>query len=130
VEQKHPEIILLCDDDDSMRRVVFAVLTRHGYQVLAAQNGRQALEVAEAYGGPIHLLLTDVLMPELDGPGLAKQLLVVRPGVRVIFMSAFSDGMLASLDGWAFLQKPFAPSALLKAVGDSGGATADATACP
>jgi CheY-like chemotaxis protein len=85
-----PEIqtILVCDDEQSLRRFVRTILTRHGYRVLEAKNGKQALVVAEAHDGPIHLLLSDVTMPELDGPGLAEQLRAVRPDVRVVLMSA------------------------------------------
>lgn len=114
------ETILLCDDEHSVRRLVRTLLTRHGYQVLEAQNGKRALEVAETHSGVIHLLLSDVMMPELNGPDLAEQLRAVRPDVRVIFMSAgFTNGLLASLDGCPLLQKPFDRSMLLEAVGDS-----------
>jgi CheY-like chemotaxis protein len=111
-----PETILVCDDEHSVRHFVCTLLTRHGYQVLEAQNGRHALDVAEAHEGKIHLLLSDVMMPTLNGPGLAEQLRAVRPDVRVIFMSAFSQELL---DGCPFIEKPFRPSALLKTIGDS-----------
>lgn len=109
------ETILLCDDEHSVRRLVCILLTRRGYQVLEAQNGKHAMEVAEAHKGPIHLLLSDVTMPELDGPSLAEQLRAVRPDVRVVFMSAnwVSDG------GCPFVQKPFLPSALMRTVRDA-----------
>ena len=116
-----PEIatILLCDDDYSVRNFICTILTRCGYRVLEAQNGRHAMEVAGAHTGPIHLLLSDVMMPELDGPDLAEQLRTVRPDVRVIFMSAFSGGLLASLDGCPFVEKPFAPGALVTTIRDA-----------
>jgi DNA-binding NtrC family response regulator len=76
------------------------------------------LEVAEAHDGTIHLLLSDVIMPSLNGPGLAEQLQNVRPGIRVIFMSAFSNDLMESF-GCPFIEKPFRPSALLKTVCDS-----------
>jgi len=106
------ETILLCDDERGIRRLLRTILTRHGYQVLEAQNGKHAMVVAEAHTGPIHLLLSDVLMPELDGPGLAEQLRAVRPDVRVIFMSAewVPDGV------FPFVQKPFLPSALMRTI--------------
>ena len=110
--------ILLCDDEYSVRHFIRTILTRCGYRVLEAQNGRHAMEVAAAHTGSIHLLLSDVMMPELDGPGLAEQLRAVRPEVRVIFMSAFSDGLLASLDGCPFVEKPFAPGALVTTIRD------------
>ncbi len=109
------QTILLCDDERGIRRLVSTILTRHGYQVLEAQNGKHAMVVAEAHTGPIHLLLSDVLMPELDGPGLAEQLQAVRPDVRVIFMSAewVPDGVCP------FVQKPFLPSALMSTIRDA-----------
>ena len=113
------ETILLRDDDEAICRFLRTLLTLHGYQVLEAHDGKRALEVAETHDGPIHLLLSDVMMPELDGPSLAEQLKVVRPDVRVIFISAFSDGLVELLNGCPLVQKPFAGSALLKTVGDS-----------
>ena len=114
------ETILLCDDEPSIRSLVRRLFTRHGYQVLEAQNGKHALEVAKSYHGIIHLLLTDVMMPELNGPDLAEQLRAVRPDVRVIFMSAdFTDGLLSSVDGCPLVQKPFDLTTLLEVVDDS-----------
>jgi len=108
------ETILLCDDERGIRRLVRTILTRHGYQVLEAQNGKHAMVVAEAHSGPIHLLLSDVLMPELDGPGLAEQLRELRPDVRVVFMSAewVPEGV------FPFVQKPFLPGALMSTIRD------------
>ena len=109
------ETILLCDDEGGIRRLVSTILGRHGYHVLEAKSGKHAMVVAEAHSGPIHLLLSDVLMPELDGPGLAEQLQAVRPDVRVIFMSAewVPDGVCP------FVQKPFLPSALMRTIRDA-----------
>src|ERR1039457_779853 len=91
---KTPETILVCDDEQAIRRFVRTLLARHGYQVLEAKDGKHAMAVAEAHDGPIYLLLSDVMMPELNGPGLAEQLRAVRPDIRVILMSAewVSDG--------------------------------------
>jgi two-component system cell cycle sensor histidine kinase/response regulator CckA len=109
------ETILLCDDERAIRRLLRTILARHGYHVLEAKSGKHAMVVAEAHVGPIHLLLSDVLMPELDGPGLAEQLRSVRPDVRVIFMSAewIPDGV------FPFIQKPFLPSALMSTIRDA-----------
>ena len=109
------ETILLCDDEGGIRRLLRTILGRHGYHVLEAKDGKHAMVVAEAHAGPIHLLLSDVLMPELDGPGLAEQLQAVRPDVRVIFMSAewVPDGVCP------FLQKPFLASALMSTIRDA-----------
>lgn len=106
------QTILLCDDEESVRRFLRTLLTLHGYQVLEAQNGKHAMAVAEAHNGPIHLLLSDVMMPEVDGPSLAAQLMAVRSDVRVVLMSAewVSDGKCP------FLQKPFLPGALVSII--------------
>jgi CheY-like chemotaxis protein len=74
------ETILLCDDEVGIRRLVSTILGMYGYHVLEARSGKHAMLIAEAHSGPIHLLLSDVLMPDLDGPGLAEQLRAVRPG--------------------------------------------------
>ena len=109
------ETILLCDDEGGIRRLVSTILGRHGYHVLEAKSGKHAMVVAEAHSGPIHLLLSDVLMPELDGLGLDEQLRAVRPDVRVVFMSAkwVPDSICP------FVQKPFLPSALISAIRDA-----------
>jgi CheY-like chemotaxis protein len=78
-----------------------------------------ALEIAQAHDGPIHLLLSDVMMPELDGPNLAQQLRAVRPNVRVIFMSGYSAELLLSYSECGFIQKPCLPSALVRTVGEA-----------
>ena len=109
------ETILLCDDEGGVRRLVSTILGRHGYHVLEAKNGKHAMVVAQAHVGPIHLLLSDVLMPELDGPGLAEQLRAVHPDVRVVFMSAewVPDGV------FPFVQKPFLPGMLMSTIRDA-----------
>jgi PAS domain S-box-containing protein len=110
--------VLLVEDDDAARGLWHEMLEMLGYRVLEAANGVQALEVARAHAGPIHLLLSDVVMPRLGGRELAEKLRADRPDVRVIFMSGYSpdtalrQGVLAS--GWAFLQKPFTTQALAK----------------
>jgi PAS domain S-box-containing protein len=105
------ETILLVEDEDAVRQVVRRILTRYGYTVLAASDGREALRIAEEHGGPIQLLVTDVVMPEMGGRELADRLLALRPSLRVLFTSGYTDddilrrGVL--LPGTAFLQKPF-----------------------
>jgi CheY-like chemotaxis protein len=113
------QTILYAEDDQAIRNLVLSLLKNHGYNVLVAENGRMAIEIAQAHDGPIHLLLTDVIMPELDGPNLAEQLRAVRPLVRVIFMSGCSTGLLSSHGGCGFIQKPFLPVALLGIVRDA-----------
>ena len=92
------------------------VLERAGYRVLVAAGGAEALDLAERYAGPIHLLLTDVVMPGMNGRELIRRLAPLRPDLRVLYMSGYADEAVAQhgvLDpGTAFLQKPFTPGGL------------------
>jgi CheY-like chemotaxis protein len=110
-------VVLLCDDESLLRQVVRRMLTRHGFEVLEASDGLHALELAETHSGPIHLLLSDVCMPGLDGPSLAKQLQRVRPDIRVLFMTAYCNHSEA-LDGHPVLHKPFALNNLITTVNE------------
>jgi PAS domain S-box-containing protein len=103
------ETVLLVEDVDSVRELVRDMLADCGYTVLDASDGARALELAERHPGPIHLLLTDVVMPVMGGPELARRLALARPGLKVVYMSGYADQAagtdLASL-GARFLQKP------------------------
>jgi CheY-like chemotaxis protein len=114
------ETILLAEDEEKVRELVRGVLASSGYTVLVAKSGTQALELASGHPGPIHLLLTDVVMPGLNGPQLVQRLLPFRPETKVLYMSGYTDdaiGPLGVLDGGApFLQKPFTPDRLSKMV--------------
>jgi PAS domain S-box-containing protein len=111
------ETILIAEDDPVVRRFVRGVLERHGYTILESSDGRSALELARQHPGPIHLLLADVVMPEMGGAELSEQFPSVRPGVRVLCMSGYTDRAFpeAELPG-GYLQKPFTPEALLTKV--------------
>ena len=110
------ETVLLVEDEPSVRALAAEVLERHGYRVVTAENGDRALELADARDGPIHLLLTDVVMPHMSGRELAEKLLTSRPDTKVLFMSGYTDdaivqhGVLEA--GTEFLQKPFTRDAL------------------
>jgi PAS domain S-box-containing protein len=110
------ETILLVEDDSGVRELTRRVLTGRGYSVLEAQDGQEAMLVSTHHPGPIHLLLTDVIMPGISGRALASRLARARPDLRVLFMSGYSDeaivhhGVLE--EGVAFLQKPFSAAAL------------------
>jgi PAS domain S-box-containing protein len=110
------ETILLAEDEEEVRRLAVRILARLGYTVLPAQNGREALALAASHGGEIHLLLSDVVMPEMNGVELWERLRVERPGVPALFLSGWaSDAVVRHgiLDGQLpFLQKPFSPHQL------------------
>jgi nitrogen-specific signal transduction histidine kinase/CheY-like chemotaxis protein len=113
------ETILLVEDEDSVRVVVSAVLRRQGYNVLEAATPHQAIEVFEQHRREVDLLLTDVVMPEMNGPALAQRLVGMRPALRILFISGYVE-MSATLDvenpHVSFLAKPFQASALASKV--------------
>ena len=114
------ETVLLCEDEGGVRHLIEYVLTTHGYKVLSCAGPLEALERAAAHDGPIHVLVSDVIMPDLTGPALARRLDELRPGVRTLFVSGYTAetvrdrGKLPSDS--AFLAKPFDQVALLRAV--------------
>ncbi|HEV2177660.1 MAG TPA: response regulator [Terriglobia bacterium] len=113
------ETILLVEDEDSVRELVRRVLEAKGYKVLEASRGEQALEAAEKHPDPIRLLLTDVVMPHMNGRELARRLAPSHPEARVLFMSGYigntADGKELESEG-AFLHKPFTSDALARKV--------------
>ena len=116
------ETILLVEDDEVVRKLVSEVLDNEGYRLLEAANGIAALSICAQYEEPIHLLLTDVVMPEMSGRDLADRLVPQRPEMKVLFMSGYTDDVIVHhgvLDaGAAFIQKPFAPDVLARKVRD------------
>lgn len=114
------ETILLAEDHEALRRCLINILHREGYTVLGVDRGTKALRLWERHEGPIHLLLTDVRMPEMDGMELALRIRAEQPTIPVLFMSA--DPSPALLPTWecesmtAFLLKPFTPEALTHTV--------------
>jgi two-component system, cell cycle sensor histidine kinase and response regulator CckA len=116
------ETILLVEDDVHVRTVAAAILRASGYLVVIVEDTSNAIEIAAAYPDPIHLLLTDVVMPNMSGPELAAALLETRPEMRVLCMSGYTDDSIVRhgvIDGnIAFLQKPLTPDALRRRVRD------------
>jgi PAS domain S-box-containing protein len=112
------ETILVAEDEEAVRGLMAATLRREGYDVLEAANGEEALREAAQHHGPLHLLLTDVVMPRMGGRRLAQALRGARPGVPVLFVSGYTEHASAQEEGGArldegdFLQKPFTPRVL------------------
>jgi len=112
------ETVLLVEDEDAVRALAREVLRRHGYVVLEARHGVEALRTAERHPDDIHLLISDLVMPHMSGSDLAKRLAADRPGMKVLFMSGYTERTLhhdATVDA-AFVQKPFTPEALARKV--------------
>ena len=104
---------MLADDEIVVRSLARSILIREGYKVLEAVDGEHALEVSRGYQGSIDVLLTDVKMPRLDGLKLSAQLLLERPGIKILVMSGKLSGELLVIEKkMHFLRKPFLPDAL------------------
>lgn len=112
--------MLVVEDDDQVRAVASGILRRLGYEVLEAQSGSEGLVLAGRYPGTIHLLLSDVVMPQTSGPELARRLSARRPQMKVLFMSGYTDdsivrhGVIAGQV--AYLQKPITPDTISRKV--------------
>ena len=114
------ETILLVDDEETVLRFSARVLAKEGFRVLSAGSGQEALDAARAVDHAIDLLMTDVMMPGMNGCQLAELLLARRPSLRVLFMSGYAEDVLVTnvglVPGAAFLSKPFKPKALVTKV--------------
>ena len=112
--------ILLAEDQPAIQLLITAFLRQKGFRVLPASSGREALDLARDFDGEIDLLLSDVLMPGMDGPTLALELKSVRPGVKTLLMSGEPGGMPSTMSenglDSGFLQKPFGLPKLLEKV--------------
>jgi two-component system, cell cycle sensor histidine kinase and response regulator CckA len=120
------ETVLVCEDQEPVRKLARRALERHGYRVLVAGSGQEALTIAEQHDGPIHVVLTDVIMPKMGGAELADRLRTLRPGTKVLFMSGYAGREVIQNGGFGngnvdgelggiaeFIQKPFEPRALV-----------------
>jgi two-component system cell cycle sensor histidine kinase/response regulator CckA len=112
------ETVLLAEDEEAVRNLTRRVLEAHGYTVLVAANGQEALRLADSHTGPIHLLLTDVVMPNMSGRQLAKRVVSGRHATKVLYLSGYTDDAIVQHGvlepGIAFLQKPFTPQGLAR----------------
>lgn len=117
------QTILLAEDEDAIRSLVVRLLRRNGFEVIAAHNGREALELAAAYDGEINLLLTDVVMPLMGGFELVEEFRRRHPDAKVVLMSGYTQGNVIPRgveDGtMPFLQKPFETQQLMRTVQDA-----------
>src|SRR5207249_2077314 len=113
------ETVLLVEAENAVRALAREVLRRHGYVVLEARHGVDALRLAERHPDDIHLMITDVVMPHMGGRELAERLVAARPKMRVLFMSGYTDQAIMHTHltpGSAFLQKPFTPESFARKV--------------
>ncbi|MCY3023175.1 MAG: PAS domain S-box protein [Planctomycetota bacterium] len=114
------ETILLVEDDEQVRALAHEILESNGYTVLPAANGHEALSTCRDYGKPVHMLLSDMVMPGMGGTEVAARVRVLYPNVKVLFMSGYADNAVAATgmleSGAHFVQKPLAPSALARKV--------------
>jgi two-component system cell cycle sensor histidine kinase/response regulator CckA len=124
----HEATILAVDDDRSVLGLLGEALGSAGYRVLTADGGWNAVEVYENSPSPIHLLLTDVIMPDLTGPVLAERLRARQPDLQVLFISGFHDADMVqrfvTQKGFTLLPKPFTVDGLLRVVQESLSRTA------
>jgi CheY-like chemotaxis protein len=120
------ETVLLVEDDAGVRALAELVLSRHGYTVLTAGDGSEALGVAADHEGGIDVLLTDVVMPRMKGPELAEEVVRLRPGIRVVYMSGYTDAIELPEDAVGdVVPKPFSEETLVRKIRDALDATAD-----
>lgn len=116
------ETILLVEDEDGVRQIASRILRRSGYQVLEARDGSQALQICRDHRGDIPLVLTDLIMPGINGRDLVLRLASLRPGIKVVFMSGYAEDYLFDRDGLdpglGFIQKPFEARALTRKIWD------------
>jgi CheY-like chemotaxis protein len=114
------ETVLLVEDESSVRVLARTILEEFGYTVLETEGAKEALHVCQEYEGAIHLMLTDVIMPQMGGKELAGRVNVLRSDTRVLYMSGYTDDMIVHHgvleEGTPFLQKPFTPDALARKV--------------
>jgi two-component system cell cycle sensor histidine kinase/response regulator CckA len=117
------ETVLLVEDEDVLRELLIEAIEAGGYSVLAARDGAEALQIADAHPGPIPILVTDVVMPGMTGPKLVELVAPTRPEMKVLYISGYSEDAIAhhglTGPGRALLSKPFSPEVFLRRVRQS-----------
>ncbi|HEY7634494.1 MAG TPA: response regulator [Gemmatimonadales bacterium] len=113
------ETILLAEDEAGVRELIDKILTDQGHTVLAARNGKEALELAQHHEGPLHLVISDVVMPEMGGSEFVRALVELRPSIKVLYVSGYTNDEILDrgiAQGATFVAKPFAPEDLTRKV--------------
>jgi two-component system cell cycle sensor histidine kinase/response regulator CckA len=120
VDAPKKDTILLVDDEPSIRKIAAQILLRQGYEVLVAANGQEALQICRNHSGAIQLLLTDLIMPGMNGLDLVAQAITMRPQMRVVYISEsyLLKQAFAQEPNLAFITKPFSAEQLIKKVGE------------
>jgi signal transduction histidine kinase len=117
------ETVLVVEDEASLRALTERILLRHGYHVLSASNGAEALRIAEQHAGPIQVVLMDVVMPGQSGRAVGEQITASRPATRIVYVSGYTDNVISHhgvlAPGVTFLQKPFTSDTLLRTLRDA-----------
>jgi two-component system cell cycle sensor histidine kinase/response regulator CckA len=126
------QTVLIVEDDEALLQVTQRTLKNAGYTILAAGSPAEAIRTSESFRGPIHLMVTDVIMPGLNGPQMAAHLFTLRPEMRVIYVSGYADSAIVHHGvlepGLAFLQKPISPKMLVRKVAEVLAAAAPSAA--
>jgi CheY-like chemotaxis protein len=114
------ETVLVVEDEEVVRQLLCSVMEDAGYEVLCAGSPREAIDMVQRHGAPIHLTITDVVMPEMHGPALARELLAVQPEMKILFVSGYSENDISDQGviepGLEVLQKPFTQQVLVSRV--------------
>jgi two-component system cell cycle sensor histidine kinase/response regulator CckA len=116
-DQSGSETVLLVEDVEGLRKLSRRILESNGYKVIEAHDSEHALEICRQYPETLDLLLTDVVLPRMNGPELATRMICLRPKARVLYMSGYTeDAMLSQVIQSVFIQKPFTPGELARKV--------------
>ena len=114
--------MLVVEDEASLRALTERILLRHGYRVLTAAHGAEALRVVDEHAGPIQIVLMDVVMPGQSGRTVGEQITARRPATRIVYVSGYTDNVISHhgvlAPGVTFLQKPFTSDTLLRTIRD------------